>query len=84
LLDYIYDAVPEEKARGIKRFSYNEWLFPAHFDDDQNVPDFIQVESLVQIFFMIFLSQNELKGKKTNFIGVNNDKFKRNLGYAQR
>jgi len=78
-VDCIYDVVPGERASGIKCFSYNEWFFPAHFDDEPNVPGFIQVETLVQTFIMTFLAQDELKGKKTNFIGINNVKFKRKI-----
>lgn len=63
----------------MKVFTYNEWFFPAHFDDEPNVPGFIQVESLVQTFIMSFLSQEELRGKKTNFLTINNVKFKRKI-----
>jgi 3-hydroxyacyl-[acyl-carrier-protein] dehydratase len=78
-VDRVYDVVPGEKASGLKCFTYNEWFFPAHFDDEPNVPGFIQVESLVQTFIMTFLSKDELKGKKTNFLGINNVKFKRKI-----
>jgi 3-hydroxyacyl-[acyl-carrier-protein] dehydratase len=78
-VDRIFDVVPGEKASGLKCFTYNEWFFPAHFDDEPNVPGFIQVESLVQTFIMTFLSKDELRGKKTNFLGINNVKFKRKI-----
>jgi 3-hydroxyacyl-[acyl-carrier-protein] dehydratase len=78
-VDQIYNVIPGEKASGVKCFSYNEWFFPAHFDDEPNVPGFIQVESLVQTFIMTFLSKDELKGKKTNFLEINNVKFKRKI-----
>jgi 3-hydroxyacyl-[acyl-carrier-protein] dehydratase len=78
-VDRIFDVIPGEKASGLKCFTYNEWFFPAHFDDEPNVPGFIQVESLVQTFIMTFLSKDELRGKKTNFLGINNVKFKRKI-----
>ena len=78
-VDRIFDVVPGERASGLKCFSYNEWYFPAHFDDEPNVPGFIQVETLVQTFIMSFLSMHELRGKKTNFLSINNVKFKRKL-----
>ena len=78
-VDRIFDVIPGEKASGVKCFTYNEWFFPAHFDDEPNVPGFIQVEALVQTFIMSFLSKDELRGKKTNFIGINNVKFKRKI-----
>lgn len=78
-VDKIYDVFPGEKASGLKVFTYNEWFFPAHFDDEPNVPGFIQIESLVQTFIMSFLSLEELRGKKTNFLSINNVKFKRKI-----
>ncbi|MYN29778.1 3-hydroxyacyl-ACP dehydratase FabZ family protein [Duganella levis] len=78
-VDRVFDVIPGEKASAVKCFTYNEWFFPAHFDDEPNVPGFIQVESLVQTFIMSFLSQDELRGKKTNFLSINNVKFKRKI-----
>jgi 3-hydroxyacyl-[acyl-carrier-protein] dehydratase len=78
-IDRAFDVIPGEMASGVKCFSYNEWFFPAHFDDEPVVPGFIQVESLVQTFLMTFLSMENLRGKKTNFLGINNVKFKRKI-----
>ena len=76
-VDKIVKAVPGKSAEGIKCFSYNEWFFPAHFEDEPNVPGFIQVECLVQVFIMTFLCMEEHRGRKTNFLSINNVKFKR-------
>ena len=35
LIDKIVELDPGKYAKGIKCFTYNEWFFPAHFDDDQ-------------------------------------------------
>jgi len=78
-VDRIFDVVPGERASGLKCFTYNEWFFPAHFEDEPNVPGFIQVEALVQTFIMTFLSKKDLAGEKTNFLGINNVKFKRKI-----
>lgn len=76
-IDKIIDTIPGKEANSIKCFSYNEWFFPAHFEDDPSVPGFILVESMVQTFIMTFLTLEEHKGKKTNFISINNVKFKK-------
>ena len=55
LVDKIVDLVPGERATGVKCFTYNEWFFPGHFDDEPNVPGFVQIESLVQTFILTFL-----------------------------
>ena len=78
-VDQIIEAVPGKYVKGIKNFSYNEWFFPAHYDDDPNVPGFIQIESLVQTFIMTFLSFDEYKGSKTNFLDLDDVKFRRKI-----
>lgn len=78
-VDYISEAVPGEYAKGFKNFTYNEWFFPAHFEDEPNVPGFIQIETLTQVFLMTFLTYPEYKGKKTGFISVNNARFRKKI-----
>ena len=78
-IDQAIEVVPGKSAKGIKCFSYNEWYFPAHFDDEPSVPGFIQIECLVQTFLMTFLCIKEYKGLKTSFVSVDNVKFKRKI-----
>jgi 3-hydroxyacyl-[acyl-carrier-protein] dehydratase len=49
------------------------------FADEPNVPGFIQIEMLTQMFLMTFLTFPENKGKKTSFVSVNNAKFKKKI-----
>jgi len=79
LIDKIIDLIPGEYATGIKCFTYNEWYFPGHFEDDPNVPGFIQIETLAQTFIMIFLCKPEYAGMKTNSVSINNIQFKRKI-----
>jgi len=79
LIDKVVDLKPGESAVGIKNFTYNEWFFPGHFDDEPNVPGFVQVEALVQAFILTFLSLPEYSGMKTNFTNIDNIKFKRKI-----
>jgi 3-hydroxyacyl-[acyl-carrier-protein] dehydratase len=79
LIDQILEVEPGKRAKGIKCFTYNEWFFPGHFDDEPNVPGFVQIECLVQTFIMTFLCIDEYKGMKTNFVSANNVKFKRKI-----
>ena len=78
-VDKIIEAVPGEYAKGYKNFSYNEWFFPAHFEDEPNVPGFVQIETLTQVFLMTFLTFPECKGKKTGFVAVKNARFKKKI-----
>jgi len=79
LVDKIVDLVPLRSATGIKCFTYNEWYFPGHFDDEPNVPGFVQIETLVQTFILTFLCEPEYSGMKTNFVSINNIRFKRKI-----
>jgi len=79
LIDKIIDLEPGKWATGIKCFSYNEWYFPGHFDDDPNVPGFVQIESLVQTFILTFLCDEKYAGMKTNFASINNIRFRRKI-----
>ena len=77
-IDYVKEAVPGKSAMGHKNFSYNEWFFPAHFEDEPNVPGFVQIEALTQMFLMTFLTMPENKGLKTAFVKVESE-FKRKI-----
>lgn len=78
-VDYITEAMPGEYAKGVKNFTYNEWFFPAHFVDEPNVPGFVQIETLTQVFLMTFLTLPEYKGKKTGFISIKEARFRRKI-----
>ena len=78
-IDRIEEAVPMERAHAIKNFSFNEWFFPAHFDDEPNVPGFVQIEALAQTFLMTFLCVEEYRGMKTAFVSIDKTKFKRKI-----
>lgn len=77
-IDYVKKAVPGKSAIGHKNFSYNEWFFPVHFEDEPNVPGFVQIEALTQMFLMTFLTMPENKGLKTAFVKVESE-FKRKI-----
>ncbi|MCR5667277.1 MAG: beta-hydroxyacyl-ACP dehydratase [Eubacterium sp.] len=83
-IDYVTEAKPGEYARGFKNFSYNEWYFPVHFDDEPNVPAFVQIEGLTQMFLMTFLTIPEYKGMKTGFVSIDGAKFKRKIEPGER
>ena len=78
-VDYIEEVVVGKYAKGYKNFTYNEWFFPPHFADDPNVPNFVQTETLIQVFLMTFLTIPENKGKKASCVSMNNVKFKKKI-----
>ena len=78
-IDKVYEIIPGKSVKSRKCFSYNEWFFPAHFEDEPNVPGFVLVESMVQTFIMTFLTIEKFKGQKTNFSKIENVKFKQKV-----
>ena len=83
-VDCIEEAVAGKYAKGFKNFTFNEWFFPAHFFDEPNVPGFIQIEMLTQVFLMTFLTFPENKGKKTVFVSVDHARFKQKIVPGKR
>jgi 3-hydroxyacyl-[acyl-carrier-protein] dehydratase len=78
-VDRITEVDPGKYALGYKNFTYNEWFFPTHFPDQPNVPGFIQIEVLVQVFLMTFLTIPEYVGQRTSFISITEAKFRKEL-----
>lgn len=78
-IDYVQEVIPGKSAKGHKNFSFNEWFFPAHFPDEPNVPGFIQIEALTQLFLMTFLTLPGNKGKKTGFVSIENARFRKKI-----
>jgi len=79
LIDRITEIEAGTRAVGKKCFTYNEWYFQGHFDDEPNVPGFILVECLTQTFIMTFLCLDEYKGMKTSFVSLDNVRFRRKI-----
>lgn len=78
-VDKVTIVEPGEFAEGLKVFTYNEWFFPSHFEEDPNVPGFIQIEALVQVFIMTFLTLPNLEGMQTSFVSIENARFRKRI-----
>ena len=79
MLDYMEEVIPGKRAKGYKNFSYNEWFFPAHFEDDPNVPSSIQVEAMSQVLLMTFLTLPGYAKIKTACLRYNRVEFKKKI-----
>jgi len=78
-IDKVVHLEPGVRAMAVKNFSYNEWFFPAHFDDEPIVPGFVLFESMAQAFLMTFLSIEDRQGSKTSFISATNVVFRKKV-----
>ena len=74
-IDRMLDFDPGKSATALKNYSFNEWYFPAHFENSPSVPGFVMLESMTQTFIMTFLTLDEHKGKQTAFSQIKNMKF---------
>jgi 3-hydroxyacyl-[acyl-carrier-protein] dehydratase len=78
-VDRVTSINPGKHVIATKAFTYNEFYFPGHFDDEPNVPGFIQVECLVQTFLMTFQSMQEYSGLQASDLDFRNVRFQRKI-----
>lgn len=78
-VDRVTSIDPGKHVIATKAFTYNEFYFPGHFDDEPNVPGFIQVECLVQTFLMTFQSMQEYSGLQASDSDFRNVRFQRKI-----
>ena len=74
-VDQVLELEPGVRATALKAFSYNEWYFQGHFEDEPVVPGFVLLECLTQAFLLTFLSLENNAGKKTAFLSIEHASF---------
>lgn len=84
MIDYVKEVMPGKYAKGYKNFTYNEWFFPAHFEDDPNVPSSVMLEALSQMMLMTFLTKPEYRKKHTACLKIDHVEFKRKIIPGER
>jgi 3-hydroxyacyl-[acyl-carrier-protein] dehydratase len=75
MIDKVDEIVEGQSAKGFKNFTYNEWFFPGHFEDNPIVPGVVTLEVLMEVFIMSFITMPECAGKETADLKVNNLEF---------
>ena len=76
LVDRILEAVPGERAKGLKNVTINEPFFQGHFPGYPVMPGVLIVEALAQVGAFAILSMVENKDKLALFAGIDNLRFK--------
>ena len=84
MIDFVEEVLPGSYCRAYKNFTYNEWFFPGHFEDDPNVPSSIMLEALSQTMLMSFLTLPGYKHLHTACLRINNVEFKRKIIPGER
>lgn len=64
-LDSILHLEEGKSVKVCKNFTYNEWYFPIHFEDEPVVPGFVIMETMRQTFLLTFLSLEKYQGMQT-------------------
>ena len=84
MVDYFEEVLPGKYAKGYKNFTYNEWFFPGHFEDDPNVPSSVMLEALSQTMLMAFLTIPKYKKMHTACLKIDKVEFKRKIIPGER
>lgn len=79
LVDKILEAIPGQRAVGIKNVTINEPFFQGHFPGRPIMPGVLIVEALAQVGAVAVLSAPENQGKLAVFTGIDNMRFKRQV-----
>ncbi|EJR95847.1 3-hydroxyacyl-ACP dehydratase FabZ [Bacillus cereus group sp. N28] len=80
LIDRIIEVEVGKRAVGIKNVTTNEEFFNGHFPDYPVMPGVLIVEALAQVSAVIMLMKEENRGKIGLFAGIDNCRFKKQVG----
>jgi 3-hydroxyacyl-[acyl-carrier-protein] dehydratase len=74
-VDRILEIDPFFSGIGKKCFSKNEWFFEGQLEEKMYVPEFIQIESLVQMLVITIQFKSQYEGEILNDVKFKNIEF---------
>jgi 3-hydroxyacyl-[acyl-carrier-protein] dehydratase len=79
MIDRVIDAVPNERATGIKNVSINEHFFQGHFPSRAVMPGVLIIEAMAQTAAVLVVHTlgADSEGKLVYFMSVDNARFRR-------
>ena len=77
LVDRILELEEGKRIRGLKNVTINEEFFQGHFPDKPVMPGVLIIEAMAQVGGVIFLSQEQYRGKIAYFTGIDKARFRR-------
>lgn len=77
LVDRIVSIVPGESICGYKNITANEEFFNGHYPHKPIMPGVLLVEAMAQVAGVLFLTQDENKGKTPFFCGIDRVRFRK-------
>ncbi|NLM16977.1 MAG: 3-hydroxyacyl-ACP dehydratase FabZ [Candidatus Riflebacteria bacterium] len=79
LVDRVLEVEPGKSIKAFKNVTANEMLFLGHFPHYSVMPGVLIVEAMAQASAVMFLAQEEHKGKTPFFAGIDKLKFRKQV-----
>lgn len=79
MIDKVVDAIPNERATGIKDVSIDEYYFKGHFPQRPVMPGVLIIEAMAQTAAVLVVHTlgRESEGKLVYFMSIDNARFRR-------
>ena len=77
LVDKIIEAVPGQKAVGLKNVTFNEPFFQGHFPGRPIMPGVLLLEAMAQVGAVAILLDERFTGKLPMFAGIDAARFRK-------
>ena len=79
MIDKVVDAIPNERATGIKDVSIDEFYFKGHFPQRPVMPGVLIIEAMAQTAAVLVVHTlgRESEGKLVYFMSIDNARFRR-------
>ena len=77
LVDRIIEMEPGQRVVGIKNVTINEPFFPGHFPGNPVMPGVMLLEAMGQVGAVLWLADENMKGKFVYFAGADKVRFRR-------
>tara|TARA_B100001027_G_C16212555_1_gene305850 strand:- start:225 stop:683 length:459 start_codon:yes stop_codon:yes gene_type:complete len=74
-IDHVTDFELRKFAFGYKILREDEWFFKVHWENDPNMPGFLQIEAMTQLCAITILGEKKNYGKVVYLTSANNIKF---------
>tara|TARA_B100000989_G_C19501910_1_gene454658 strand:+ start:670 stop:1122 length:453 start_codon:yes stop_codon:yes gene_type:complete len=74
-IDHVTDFQIKKFAYGYKMLNHDEWFFKVHWENDPNMPGFLQVEAMTQLCAMTVLGEKKNHGKVVYLTSADKIKF---------
>jgi 3-hydroxyacyl-[acyl-carrier-protein] dehydratase len=79
LVDALTELQPGKRARGTKCVAPDEWFLQGHFPGLPIMPGVLIIEAMAQVGAAALLAEDEYRGLRAYFAGINRARFRRKV-----